>query len=49
MTPKLTEDDWYILLVSVILALILPGWVFLLLPFAPLIFIVVFGGIIVGR
>jgi len=49
MTPKLTEDDWYLLLVSVILVAILPGWALLMLPLAPLIFIVVFGGIIVGR
>ena len=34
MPPKLTADDWCILAVSIILALILPGCVILLLPFA---------------
>ena len=46
MTPKLTKDDWYVLLVSIILVAILPGWVILLLPFAPLIVIVLLVGIV---
>ena len=45
MTPKLTKDDWYLLLVSIILVAILPGWVFLLLPFAPLFVLALIGGI----
>ncbi len=45
MTPQLTKGDWFILLVSVILVAILPGWVVLLLPLVPLIVIVLLAGI----
>jgi hypothetical protein len=48
MTPQLTRDDWYLLLVSIILVAVLPGWVVLVLPLVPLMVIVLLAGI-VGR
>ena len=49
MTPKLTKDDWYTLLVAIILASILPGWVVLLLPMIPIVVIVLIGGLFLRR
>ena len=43
MTPQLTKDDWYLLIVSIILVAVLPGWVVLLLPFLPIAFAVLLG------
>jgi hypothetical protein len=49
MPPKLAKDDWGILLVSIILVAILPAWLFLLLPLAPIILIALIGGIFLRR
>jgi hypothetical protein len=42
----MTKEDWHVLLVSIILVAILPGWVVLLLPFVPLIVIVLLAGLV---
>jgi hypothetical protein len=49
VTPKLTKDDWSTLLVAIILAAILPGWVVLLVPIVPIVVIVLIGGLFPGR
>jgi hypothetical protein len=33
---KMEKDDWVILLDAIILAILLPWWVFLFIPFLPL-------------
>lgn len=45
----LTKDDWYKLLVSIILVAILPGWVVLLLPLTPVLLILVAVRLFTGK
>jgi hypothetical protein len=36
VSVKLQREDWWILIVSLVLAILLPWWVVVLLPFLPL-------------
>ena len=45
MTQKMAGDDRGILLVAIVLAILLPWWVFVLLPFVPLLLLMLVCGL----
>ena len=45
MTQKMAGDDWGVLLAAIILAVLLPWWVFVLLPFVPLLLLILVCGL----
>jgi len=49
VTPKFTRDDWLILAASTISAFLFPGWIFVLLPFIPLLLVVLHYRLLVGK
>lgn len=42
---RMDKDDWVILLVFIILAILLPWWVLLLIPFLPLLLLWLLGAL----
>jgi hypothetical protein len=42
---KMQGDNWLILLISIILAILLPWWVIVLIPFLPLLLIMLVCGL----
>ena len=46
---KMQGEDWWILLVAIIMATLLPWWVFVLLPFLPVLLILLLGGLLFRR
>ncbi len=45
METKMGGKDWGVLLVAIVLAILLPWWVFVLLPFVPLLLILLVCGL----